>query len=146
MTISEKEQISHNTQLSHLFLSYCLAQVKKKTHLHSKIRNRSFMQSLNLGPVFSLFISLQRIFLVLDLLLIISYLLTAVCKGQSLDSLELTGILQLNSMEWRFHCEESRFNKFILIEMFFIGHKIPFVSMGLFYNASIIHNESKPKI
>lgn len=40
----------------------------------------------------------------------------------------------------------SRFNKFILIEMFFIEHKIPFGSMGSFYNASVIHDESKTKI
>lgn len=40
----------------------------------------------------------------------------------------------------------SRFNKFILIEMFFIEHKIPFGLMGSFYNSSVIHDESRTKI
>lgn len=29
--------------------------------------------------------------------------------------------------------------------MLFVGHKIPFVSMGSFYYANVIHNEGKPK-
>lgn len=116
---------------------------KKKKYLHSKIRNRSSVQRLNLGPVFNLFISSQRTLVVLGLLVVINFLLTAVYRGQNLNLLILRGILPLTGEEipqWG-----SKRGKFILIEMFFIGHKIPLVTMGSLCKVGVIHSKSKKK-
>lgn len=98
----------------------------KKKHFYSKTRNRSSMQRPNLYPVFSLFILLQRIFGVLRLLVVINYLLIVVHRGQNLISVKRN-----ITIKRRFQ------DKFILIEVFFIGCKIPLVAMGSLHKVGI---------